>query len=82
MIESVEIARRLDAIYDTELTNRLVSSLSSPSYTLADLEALIREWLPTTPIPVNGDLTRELVVSNLLAWLVRREKETNVNQKS
>lgn len=38
MNESVEIAQRLDAIYDTELTNRLVSSLSSPSYTLAELE--------------------------------------------
>lgn len=73
MSESVEIAQRLDAIYDTELTNRLVSSLSSPSYTLAELMELGHEWARST----GGELTDDMAVSWFLLWLGKKEREAN-----
>ena len=75
MSESAEIAQRLDAIYDTELTNRLVSSLSSPSYTLAELRELSKEYLATSQL--TDTLAPELILSSLLAWLAKKEREAN-----
>lgn len=51
---------------------------SSPSYTLADLERLAEQWAIEHRILA----THRWMVSNLLAWLARKEREANVDQKS
>lgn len=76
MSESVEIAQRLDAIYDTELTNRLVSSLSSPSYTLADLQRLGREYSDQCRAE-DDSVIAGLVLSQFTRWLAKKEREAN-----
>lgn len=42
-------------------------------YTLAELEQLAREYLTT--IPLTDTLTPELVLSSLIHWLKKRERE-------
>lgn len=70
-----EIARRLDTIYDTELTNHLVVSLSSPSYTLAQLSALARDYINDVRNHwAEGHVVEvELRLSLFLAYLQRLE---------
>lgn len=52
-----------------------------PSYTLADLERLGREY--GDECLVQEDSTIEaLVMSHFVRWLAKKEREANVNQKS
>lgn len=53
----------------------LVKVSSSPSYTLAELRELSKEYLTTSPL--TDTLTPELILSSLLAWLARKEREAN-----
>lgn len=75
MSEPLEIARRLDAIYDTELTNRLVSSLSSPSYTLAEIEALARKFTQKYEPYSDDGQHYQYTISIFILWLKQRERD-------
>lgn len=65
-----ERINRRDAIL-REQGNCLSSVSSSPSYTLAELTQLSRQFVKEHP--VNGD--SEWLISIFLAWLERRERE-------
>lgn len=62
----------LKAVRDRdEVVSRLPSS--SPSYTLAELMELGREWARST----GGELTDDMAVSRFLLWLGKKEREGN-----
>lgn len=68
---TMEIASELDRIYDTNLTNDLVKSLTQRSYTLDEIKTLALKWCDEFDA---SDLAR-LTVSTLLVYLRKREKE-------
>lgn len=72
-------AMRLQRLIDLEAkeicdyaTNAL---LPSPSYTLAELRELSKEYLTTSQL--TDTLTPELILSSLLAWLGKKERKAN-----
>lgn len=65
----------LRAVRDHDEAVNCQSPSSSPSYTLADLEALMREWLQVPNGPV--DYSPASTMSTFLAWLGRKEREAN-----
>lgn len=70
-----DIARRLDRIYDTYLTNDLVRVLSSPSYTLDELEQLGKDYCDTSGLTENDRVISILVLSLFIQWARKRERE-------
>lgn len=56
-------------------------SSSSPSYTLADLERLGREFSDECQTQEDS-VIEGLVLSKFAKWVGKKEREANVNQKS
>lgn len=50
-----------------------VSAVTEKLYTLDEIKTLAREFLQQSPL--TDKLTPELILSSLIAWLARREKE-------
>lgn len=67
-------------IKDNKAGPALVKVSSSPSYTLSELRELSKEYLATSPL--TDTLTPELILSSLLAWLGRKEREANDAKKA
>lgn len=56
------------------------SKPSPPSYTLAELRELSKEYLATSQL--TDTLTPELILSSLLAWLGKKEREANEHNET
>ena len=60
---------------DNKITRAQVKVSASKSYTLAELRELSKEYLATSQL--TDTLAPELILSSLLVWLGKKEREAN-----